>query len=142
MPGTITFTGALTIDSRPRWPGSSRTSSWPLIRNRDYFQTARRDGRVIGSIAIDGTRWSAEGARLRWFIVSGDQAGAGTGRRLMDGAVDFCRGAGHKRIFLWTFQGLDRARSIYERHGFRLTEEYGDAVWGNTIVHQKFILDM
>lgn len=37
---------------------------------RDGFWTARVDGRMEGSIAIDGIHAESEGAHLRWFIVS------------------------------------------------------------------------
>ena len=39
---------------------------------------------------------------------------------------------------LWTFKGLDAARHLYERHGFRLAEEYAGAQWGVNLVEQRF----
>jgi len=64
----------------------------------------------------------------------------GVGRRLILEAVDFCRKARHGRIYLWTFKGLDRARSLYESEGFRLAEENDIRQWENSITEQMFLL--
>ena len=37
---------------------------------RDGFWTALQEGRVEGSITIDGIHAASEGAHLRWFIIS------------------------------------------------------------------------
>ena len=104
---------------------------------RDGFWAAVRDGEFAGAIAIDGSRAVVEGARLRWFIVAPRFQGQGIGGELMGKAMRFCREAGHKRVYLWTFKGLDAARNLYEREGFRLTLEHAVEQWGSTIVEQK-----
>ncbi len=109
--------------------------------NKDFFMAASCDSRISGSIAIHGSGTEIDGARLRWFIVSEECHGKGMGKKLFEMAMDFCSAAGHRKIFLWTFKGLDRARGIYENYGFRFTEEYEDALWGSKIIHQKFILN-
>jgi GNAT superfamily N-acetyltransferase len=106
----------------------------------DGFWAALADGDFAGAVAIDGSQ--TEGARLRWFIVRPDLQGTGIGTALIRAAVDFCRTVGHKKVFLWTFKGLDAARSLYERAGFILTEEHEVAQWGNIITEQKFELDL
>jgi GNAT superfamily N-acetyltransferase len=109
---------------------------------RDFFRTARARNRFAGAIAIDGKEAGSKGARLRWFIVAPGFHGLGIGRRLIREAVDFCRGAGHDRIVLWTFKGLDRARSLYESAGFRIAEEHDIRQWGNRITEQMYALDL
>jgi GNAT superfamily N-acetyltransferase len=109
---------------------------------RDFFRTARASNRFAGSIAIDGKEAGSKGARLRWFIVAPEFQGHGIGRRLILEAVDFCRKARYGRINLWTFKGLDRARSLYESEGFRLAEEHDIRQWGNSITEQMFLLDL
>jgi GNAT superfamily N-acetyltransferase len=104
----------------------------------DGFWAALVDGDFAGAIAIDGSQ--PEGARLRWFIIRPDFQGTGIGTALMRKAVDFCKAAGHRKMFLWTFKGLDAARTLYERAGFILTEEHEVAQWGQTIKEQKFEL--
>jgi GNAT superfamily N-acetyltransferase len=97
---------------------------------RDGFWTAQVDGRIEGSIAIDGLYAAAEGAHLRWFIVSDALRGQGAGGRLMEAAIGFCRACGCRRVYLNTFEGLGAARHLYERFGFRLVEQQPGTQWG------------
>ncbi|MEW5722003.1 MAG: GNAT family N-acetyltransferase [Thermodesulfobacteriota bacterium] len=103
----------------------------------DLFLAARDGERIIGSIALDGGR-DADGARLRFFIVDPAYQGRGVGRELMRRAMDFCRRAGHGRVYLWTFAGLDAARRLYEEFGFVLVREHPDDQWGLTLSEQMF----
>ena len=106
--------------------------------SRDGFWTASADGRVEGSIAIDGLHAESEGAHLRWFILSDALRGKGAGNRLIDAAVAFCRRKGYKGIYLWTFEGLNPARHLYEKVGFKLTEERKGTRWGAEVNEQLF----
>lgn len=108
--------------------------------SHDGFWTVRDENKFVGSIAIDGAKTNEEAARLRWFIVDLHFQGMGLGEILLTTAVQFCRNAGHKRVFLWTFRGLDPARKLYEGAGFTLAEEHDVVQWGGTIVEQKFEL--
>jgi GNAT superfamily N-acetyltransferase len=107
---------------------------------RDGLWTAGGAGRIEGSIAIDGSRADQTGAHLRWFIIEAAYRGRGAGRRLLDEAVGFCRGCGHRRVTLWTFSGLDAARRLYEQAGFFLAEERRGAQWGIEVTEQRFEL--
>lgn len=110
--------------------------------DRDGLWIAVVGKRLAGAIAIDGRESSSEGARLRWFIVDPDSHCRGVGTALMREALSFCRDAGHKKVFLWTFQGLEPARRLYERHGFRLAEEHSAEQWGTILVEQRFELSL
>lgn len=109
-------------------------------RGRDGLWTAVAAGRIEGSIAIHGSRADDGGAHLRWFILDEARRGRGTGRRLLDEAIGFCRGCAHRQITLWTFSGLDAARRLYEHAGFRLAEERRGAQWGVEVTEQRFEL--
>jgi len=117
-----------------------------FIRNvqekRDGFWAVLVDGTFRGAVAIDGTLAENEGARLRWFIVDPGFHGRGLGSLLLNKAVEFSREAGHRKVFLWTFQGLNRARLLYERAGFRLAEEHAVQQWGGKLIEQKFELHL
>ena len=105
---------------------------------RDGFWTVSVDGRVEASVAIDGSHSSSEGAHLRWFIVSETLRGHGTGGRLISEAMAFCREHGYRSVYLWTFEGLDAARYLYEREGFVLTAEQRGRQWGTEVLEQRF----
>lgn len=106
---------------------------------RDIFLTAWVGDEFAGAVAIDGCL-TPEGARLRWFIVDESRQGQGVGQALIARALEFCRDAGHRRVFLWTFAGLDAARALYERAGFVLAEERLVEQWGGTVREQRFEL--
>jgi len=112
-----------------------------LDPERDGFWIAAEDDEIVGGIAIDGSH-TREAARLRFFIVDDAHREAGLGEQLMCTALDFCRDAGHRRVFLTTFAGLDAARKLYERHGFVLTEERPDRTWGVEVTEQRFDLHL
>lgn len=107
---------------------------------RDLFLAARLDGELVGAIALDGA--APEGARLRWFIVAEGTQGRGLGRELIRRTLDFGRRAGHRRVFLWTFEGLTMARRLYEDAGFVLAEERLVEQWGGMVREQRFDLVM
>ena len=105
---------------------------------RDGFWLALVDGQIAGSIAIDGINTETKGAHLRWFIVDSSYHGMGIGNQLLGAVVEFCKQAGHQRIYLWTFAGLDKARHLYEKWGFALREEFEGDQWGQTVTEQRF----
>ena len=78
-------------------------------------------------------------AHLRWFILSEKLRGKGLGRVLLQKALDHCDSLGFDEIHLWTLKGLDAARSLYERNGFFLADEYLGDQWGKEVAEQKFI---
>jgi hypothetical protein len=46
---------------------------------------------------------------------------------------------GQRRVFLWTFAGLDAARMLHESRGIRLVDERSDTQWGTPVTEQKFV---
>jgi GNAT superfamily N-acetyltransferase len=95
---------------------------------------------VVGSLIVDGgeTTAATRGAHLRWFVVDEAQHGRGVGKSLMAAAMDFIASAGFARCYLTTFAGLDPARALYERSGFRLVEETRSETWGTPVTEQLF----
>ncbi len=109
---------------------------------RDAFWTVVQDGRVEGSITIDGIHAQDAGAHLRWFIMSNVLRGQGFGMRLLHEATTFCKARNYPRIYLWTFAGLYAARKLYEKVGFVLIHEQTGKQWGTEVTEQKFILEL
>jgi GNAT superfamily N-acetyltransferase len=108
---------------------------------KDGFWRAMIGGHIEGSMAIDGAQAAAEGAHLRWFIMSDALRGKGAGNQLMDAAMGFCRSHGYRRVHLWTFEGLNAARHLYEKNGFRLVEQHKGTQWGREVNEQRFELE-
>jgi len=110
--------------------------------DRDGFWIATIAGAFAGSITIDGRNHNKEGSRLRWFIVPPRFHRSGIGKTLLKKSIDFCKQAGHKRIYLWTFKGLESARYLYEKEGFRLCKTNEVRQWGQDIEEQMFELNL
>ncbi len=108
--------------------------------NRDGFWVATLAGKFAGAIAIDGNQENNEEARLRWLIVTPEFQGKGIGKALLRKSIEFCKEASYKRIYLWTFKGLEPARYLYESEGFKLCEAHEVKQWGQEIIEQMFEL--
>ncbi|WP_460549927.1 bifunctional helix-turn-helix transcriptional regulator/GNAT family N-acetyltransferase [Comamonas piscis] len=100
--------------------------------------TAVQNDRIVGSVAIDGQDLGNNQAHLRWFILDEGCRGGGIGRQLMAQAMAFCDQRGFASTELWTFQGLDAARKLYESMGFALVHEAAGQQWGSMVVEQQF----
>lgn len=94
--------------------------------------------RIVGSIAIDGEGEGGE-AILRCFILDDSARGKGAGKRLLAEALKFCDERGFCATRLWTFQGLDAARKLYEDFGFKLVQEQEGQQWGARVTEQCFV---
>ena len=101
-----------------------------VLSGRGRLWIAEEGDRVIGSIAVVDAD-HGEG-QLRWFLLAPEARGAGLGRRMLDGAIAYCRDRDMDRVFLWSFAQLDAALGLYERAGFAVTETRDVQVWGAT----------
>lgn len=99
---------------------------------------AIQQDRIVGAIAIDGQDLGQGQAHLRWFILDDGCRGSGVGRRLLQQALAFCDQQDFAATQLWTFQGLDAARALYEAHGFALVHEAPGSQWGHAVTEQQF----
>lgn len=111
-------------------------------KSRDGFWYVRKDDQIEGSIAIDGINAKKEGAHLRWFILSPKIQGQGFGKKLIKEAINFCKKKKYGSIYLWTFEGLNIARHIYENYGFKLVEQKRGTRWGIKLNEQRFELHL
>lgn len=110
-----------------------------LENPQNAIWTARQDGEIVGSVAIDGDDLGDNMAHLRWFILADSVRGGGVGKMLLDAALAFVDKSGFAATHLWTFSGLHAARHLYETRGFVLAEEYSGAQWGKSVLEQRFV---
>ena len=89
--------------------------------DREAAWIAEQDGQRVGCVfcvAADETT-----AQLRILLVHPSARGQRLGGRLVDECVAFARGAGYKRMKLWTNDPLAAARKVYLSRGFTLVAE-------------------
>jgi GNAT superfamily N-acetyltransferase len=68
--------------------------------------------------------------------VEPDARGMGIGARLVEQCVQFAERAGYTAMTLWTQSILEDAIRLYERGGFRLTEQDPHRSFGRDLVAQ------
>lgn len=103
---------------------------------RDFVQLVLLEGEVNGGIVID-SRDEIQ-AQLHWFVLRDELRGLGAGRKLMSAAMDFVKDRGIPKVYLTTFDGLNAARHLYEKAGFKLVQEQLESTWGRMIKEQRF----
>ena len=109
-------------------------------QRKDLVALAELDGRIVGSIVIDGKEDGT--AMLRYFLVHPDARGCGLGHQLMNQALQFCRERGFKKVFLWTISELHTAAHLYKQAGFVCTREETHEIWGAPRTEQEYELNL
>jgi GNAT superfamily N-acetyltransferase len=105
---------------------------------RSRVWLAKHRGRVVGSVFI--CECPDEVAQLRLLYVEAALRGLGLGRWLVETAVDYCRRAGFRTVFLWTVDGLERAQAIYQARGFRSSDGKDNEAWGRHARERRYEL--
>jgi len=106
---------------------------------RERCWIAEMDGENVGCIFL--VKDSDEVARIRLLLVDPKARGLGLGARLVDECVSFARGAGYKKITLWTHSVLKAARHIYQKAGFTLTSSEERVSFGKLVVSEYWDLE-
>jgi DNA-binding MarR family transcriptional regulator/GNAT superfamily N-acetyltransferase len=108
--------------------------------SRERCWIAEVDGENAGTVMVvndgDGV------ARLRLLLVEPSARGLGIGARLTDEAIRFARGAGYRKMTLWTHSVLSAARHVYQRAGFKLTHTEPHQSWGQPVVSEYYDLEL
>jgi len=106
--------------------------------NQDRIFLLSINEKIEASIIVDRSSEKENIAHLRWFIVSNKLKGKGAGNFLMQEAMKFCKENSYDKIYLWTFKGLNTAKHLYGKYGFKLVNERLGKQWSALVTEQRF----
>jgi len=107
---------------------------------RERCWIAEMNGENVGCIFV--AKDSAAVARIRLLLVEPKARGLGLGARLVEECIRFARGAGYKKMTLWTHRVLTAARHIYEKAGFKRVRSARHKSWGPPVVSEYWDLKL
>lgn len=105
---------------------------------KDRVWVCEDDGEIIGFLLLMHRGDTA--AQLRYFYLEPKARGIGLGNYLMRLFMGFLKEKGYKSAYLWTTNEQAAAATLYERCGFRLTEEKASNAFGKPLVEQRYDL--
>ena len=85
------------------------------------FYVVREGDVIVGSVGVE--RLDDGSAELHRLYLDTRLRGRGTGRALVEAALDWCRAQKIPRMILWSDTRFDQAHRLYDRMGFRRTGE-------------------
>jgi GNAT superfamily N-acetyltransferase len=107
--------------------------------NKDCVWICEHKGTIIGSVA---GLYREECFQLRFFILLPQYRGLGLGKKLLSLFLSFMKEKNYKKSFLWTTDEQREACSLYQRFGFRLTEEKHSKTFGKPLTEQRYDLNL
>jgi DNA-binding MarR family transcriptional regulator/GNAT superfamily N-acetyltransferase len=107
---------------------------------RERCWIAERAGARVGAVFL--VRLDDATAKLRLLIVEPAARGLGVGAQLVAACTAFARGAGYKRITLWTQSHLSAARRLYVNEGYRLVAKEAHRSFGRDLVAETWQLEL
>lgn len=105
---------------------------------KDRVWVCEDKGEIIGFLLL--MHRSETTAQLRYFYLEPKFRGIGLGGFLMRLFMDFLKEKGYRSAYLWTTNEQSAAAALYERNGFRLTEEKESNAFGKPLIEQRFDL--
>jgi GNAT superfamily N-acetyltransferase len=99
---------------------------------------AELQGEIVGSVFV--VQESDTVAKLRLLLVEPKARGLGLGSRLVQECISFARGAGYRKLVLWTNSVLAEARHIYGKAGFKLVEQENHHSFGKDLIGETWEL--
>ena len=111
-----------------------------LDAKRERCWIAERSRERVGSAFV--VKENRSTAKLRLLLIEPEVRGAGLGKRLVEECIAFSRGAGYRKLVLWTHANLAAARAIYAKLSFRKVKSEPHRQFGVPVVGEYWELDL
>lgn len=93
-------------------------------KEKSVLYIAEENGEIVGSCGIYPTENLPEDtAEMVKFYLTKNARGKGTGRALMETALEAARQMGYRKIYIESLPEFTKALSMYEKQGFKLLEK-------------------
>ncbi|SNV31371.1 putative acetyltransferase [Chryseobacterium taklimakanense] len=93
-------------------------------KEKSVLYIAEENGEIVGSCGIYPTENLPEDtAEMVKFYLTKNSRGKGTGRALMETALETARKMGYRKIYIESLPEFTKALSMYEKQGFKLLEK-------------------
>lgn len=93
-------------------------------KEKSVLYIAEENGEIVGSCGIYPTENLPEDtAEMVKFYLTKNSRGKGTGRALMETALEAARQMGYRKIYIESLPEFTKALSMYEKQGFKLVEK-------------------
>src|SRR4030095_4684332 len=79
-------------------------------------------------------------AQLRYFIIEARYRAIGLGNKLMNLYMEYLKQCKYKASYLWTTDELAASAHLYQKFGFKLTEENPSTAFGKPVKEQRYDL--
>ena len=103
---------------------------------KDRVWVCEDNNKIVGFLLL--MHRGDRGAQLRYFYLEPEYRGIGLGKELMRLFMDFLQAKDYKSAYLWTTSEQIAAATLYERYGFKLTEEKESDAFGKSLIEQRF----
>jgi N-acetylglutamate synthase-like GNAT family acetyltransferase len=104
---------------------------------KDRVWICEHEGKMVGFLLL---MHRDEAAQLRYFILEPDYRNIGLGNRLMSLYMEYLREHNYQSSYLWTTDELSAAAHLYQKFGFKLTEEKNSNAFGKAVKEQRYDL--
>ena len=106
-------------------------------RRKDRVWICEHKDKMVGFLLL---MHRDEAAQLRYFILEPEYRGIGLGNKLMDLYMDFLMHCRYKSSYLWTTDELPASAHLYQKFGFKLTEEKSSSAFGKDVKERRYDL--
>jgi len=104
---------------------------------KDRAWICEHTNKIVGFLLL---MHRGDAAQLRYFILMPEFRGIGLGNKLMSLYMDFFKQCKYKSSYLWTTDELPASAHLYQKFGFKLTEEKPSTAFGKPVKEQRYDL--